>query len=111
MTNVICEYIDAKGNSPYAEWLRNLRDMKARARVMLQVDRMELGLLGDSRPIGAGLSELRIHYGPGFRVYYAKVGARSYLLLCAGDKSSQAGDIKRAKALWKDYRLRNEHDP
>ena len=110
MTNIIHEYIDSKGSSLYAKWLGKLRDAKARARIILQVDRMELGLFGDFRPVGKGLSEIRIHYDPGFRVYYAKPGKRLYLLLCAGNKTTQAKDIKGARALWKDYQQRNKHD-
>lgn len=69
MTNIVNEYTDEQGKSPYAEWLASLRDVRARARIIMQVDRMELGLFGDSEAIGEGLSELRIHYGPGYRVY------------------------------------------
>ena len=75
----------------------------------MQVDRMELGLFGDSEPIGEGLSELRIHYGPGYRVYYGKEKQQVYLLLCGGDKSTQKKDIKRAKAYWQDYMRRHHH--
>jgi len=69
---------------------------------------MELGLFGDSEPIGDGLSELRIHYGPGYRVYYGKEGQQVYLLLCGGDKSSQKKDIKIAKAYLKDHKRRKK---
>ena len=69
MINTINEYTDAKGKSPYADWLKGLRDNRAKAKILMQVDKMELGLLGDVEPIGDGLSELRIHYGPGYRVY------------------------------------------
>lgn len=110
MTNIINEYKDANGNSPYGEWLGKLRDAKAKARIMLQVDRMELGLFGDSQPVGEGLSELRIHYGPGYRVYYAKAGKRLYLVLCGGSKSTQSKDIKKVRTFWKDYQQRNRHD-
>ncbi len=72
----------------------------------MQVDRMELGLFGDSVPIGEGLSELRVHYGPGYRVYYGKAERHFYLLLSGGDKSTQSIDIKRAKVHWQDYRRR-----
>lgn len=72
MVNTLNEYTDEHGNSPYAEWLQLLRDAKARARIIMQVDRMELGLFGDAQPIGDGLSELRIHYGPGDKSTQAK---------------------------------------
>ncbi|WP_226702110.1 type II toxin-antitoxin system RelE/ParE family toxin [Microbulbifer elongatus] len=107
MTNTINEYTDEHGKSPYADWLRELRDPKAKAKVIMQVDRMELGLFGDSQPIGAGLSELRIHYGPGYRVYYGKEGQQIYLLLCGGDKSTQSSDIQQAKIYWQEHKRRH----
>jgi len=111
IANTLREYTDELGNSPYADWLKSLRDIKARARIIMQVDRIELGLFSDSRPIGEGLSEVRIHYGPGYRVYYGKAGKHIYLLLCGGDKLTQDRDIKRAKAYWQDHRRRNPYDP
>ena len=106
MINIIHEYTDELGISPYAKWLSSIRDSRAKARIMMHVDRMELGLFGDSESIGEGLSELRIHYGPGYRVYYGKAEKHHYLLLCGGDKSTQSRDIKRAKAHWQDYQRR-----
>ena len=95
--NIINEYITADDHSPYSEWLEGLRDPRAKAKIIMQVDRMELGLFGDSEPVGEGVGELRIHYGPGYRVYYAKDGKNIYLILCGGDKSTQKKDIKLAK--------------
>jgi len=69
---------------------------------MLQVDKLQLGLFGDSQPIGVGLSELRIHFGPGYRVYYGREGRHKFLLLLGGDKSTQSKDIRLAKRYWKD---------
>ena len=109
MINIINEYLTESGVSPYSDWLQSLRDPKARARIIIQVDRMELGLFGDSKPIGDGLSELRIHYGPGYRVYYGKEGKHIYLVLCGGGKSTQAKDIKSAKTYWQDYKRRSSH--
>lgn len=106
MFNAINEYTDKQNRSPYAEWLASLRDKQTRARIIMQVDRMELGLFGDSAPIGEGLSELKIHYGPGYRVYYGKDTQNAYLLLCGGDKSTQSRDIKRAKAYWQEHKRR-----
>lgn len=103
MINIINEYTDRQGKSLYKDWLVNLRDVRAKAKIIMQVDRMELGLMGDSQPIGEGLSELRIHYGPGYRVYYGKEGNQLFLLLCGGDKSTQPKDIKKAKNLWQNY--------
>jgi len=102
------EYTDEFGRSPYFCWLESLRDVKAKARIIMQVDKMELGLFGDSRPVGHGLSELRIHYGPGYRVYYGKADTCKYLLLCGGNKSTQSRDIKLAIRHWKDYEQRNK---
>jgi putative addiction module killer protein len=107
MTNTVNEYTDEKGKSPYAQWLGCLRDAKAKAKIIMRVDKIELGLFGDVEPVGDGLSELRIHYGPGYRVYYGKEGNKVYLLLCGGDKSTQSKDIKKAKEYWKDHKGRN----
>ena len=74
MKNTINEYTDEDGKSPYAQWLGGLRDARVKAKVIMRVDKMELGLFGDAEPIGEGLSELRIHYGSGYRVYYGKEG-------------------------------------
>lgn len=109
MKNTINEYTDEQGKSPYARCLSRLRDARAKAKIIMQVDKMELGLFGDVEPIGEGLSELRIHYGPGYRVYYGKDGQHVYLLLCGGDKSTQSKDIKQAKAYWQDHKRRNSH--
>lgn len=108
--NRINEYTDDKGNSPYAGWLGKLRDKKIKAKIMIRVDRMELGLFGDVKPIGDGLSELRINYASGYRVYYGKEGNQVYLLLCGGDKSTQMKDIKLAKKYWQDHKRRNKND-
>lgn len=104
MDNIINEYVCPNGTCPYAEWLGSLKDKIGKARIMLQVDRLEIGNFGDSVPIGAGISELRIHYGPGYRVYYARVTENLYLLLCGGNKASQKQDIKLAKNNWKNYK-------
>jgi len=89
----------------FAEWLRALRDPRAIARIAVRIDRLAAGNPGDVRPVGEGVSELRIDYGPGYRVYYIQRGAVLVVLLCGGDKSSQRADILRAKSLaveWKD---------
>ncbi|MEJ1297689.1 MAG: type II toxin-antitoxin system RelE/ParE family toxin [Candidatus Sedimenticola sp. (ex Thyasira tokunagai)] len=104
--NTVNEYTDEKGNSPYSKWLNGLRDAKAKAKIIIQVDKMELGLFGDIEPIGGGLSEVRIHYGPGYRVYFRREGNQVYLLLCGGDKSTQPKDIKKAKEYWQEHKRR-----
>jgi putative addiction module killer protein len=110
MKNTVNEYIDDSGKSLYADWLKNLRDTKAKAKIMMQADKMELGLFGDVESIGDGLSELRLHCGPGYRVYYGKEGQQIYLLLCGGDKSTQSKDIKKAKECWKNHKRRKNND-
>jgi putative addiction module killer protein len=84
----------------YASWIRSLRDDRAKAKIALRVDRLALGNPGDVEPVGGGLSEMRIDYGPGYRVYYGKHGDSIVLLLCGGTKNGQSRDIKKAKALF-----------
>lgn len=106
MTYDIQEYEDDNGRAPYTDWLDNLRDRRAQVKIIRQVDRMELGNFGDTKPVGEGVSETRIHYGPGYRIYYARDGGKVVVLLCGGDKSTQSADIKLAKELWSDYKRR-----
>jgi putative addiction module killer protein len=83
----------------FADWLDDLRDLRARARVQVRIERLALGLVGDARPVGEGVSELRIDYGPGYRVYFTKRGKSVVILLAGGDKRTQAADIKTAQRL------------
>lgn len=83
----------------YAKWLDSLRDARARARVLVRIERLAAGNPGDVRPVGEGVSELRIDYGPGYRVYYKKQGLRIVVLLAGGDKRTQSDDIKTALRL------------
>jgi len=83
----------------YAKWLDRLRDIRARARVLARVERLAAGNPGDAEPVGEGVSELRINYGPGYRVYYKQQGRELVILLAGGDKSSQSKDIKTALRL------------
>ena len=82
-------------------WLKDLRDPIGKARILARVRSAEQGNFGDCAPVGEGVFEMRIHAGPGYRVYYGRMGARVYLLLCAGNKSTQRRDIKQAIALFK----------
>ena len=84
----------------YVAWFRKLRDARAKAKILTRIDRL---LAGDVAPIGDGLSELRIHYGPGYRVYFANRGSTLILLLIGGDKDSQQRDIETAKRLAQEY--------
>jgi putative addiction module killer protein len=80
----------------FADWLKSLRDGRARARIASRVQRLSLGNPGDAKSVGSGVLEMRIDYGPGYRVYYTEHGKRLVILLCGGDKSTQAKDIKQA---------------
>lgn len=88
-----------KQSETFSSWLRDLRDTKARAKIAVRIQRLEDGNPGDVAPVGDGVSEMRIHYGPGYRVYFAARGAELVILLCGGDKASQARDIETAKRL------------
>ncbi len=91
-------------SSHFDEWLRGLRDIRAVARIQARIDRLAFGNPGDVKPIGAGLSEMRIDYGPGYRVYYMRRGPIVIILLCGGDKSSQQQDIETARALAEEWK-------
>jgi putative addiction module killer protein len=89
----------------FDRWLSGLRDRRAVARIAARLDRLAAGNPGDAQPVGEGISELRINYGPGYRVYFIQKGQVLIVLLCGGDKSTQDRDIRQAKALaneWKD---------
>jgi putative addiction module killer protein len=88
----------------FARWLRGLRDLRAKAIVQARVERLICGNPGDVRPVGAGVSELRINFGPGYRVYFQQRGAVLIILLAGGDKSTQAKDIKTAIDLANNYK-------
>ena len=83
----------------YADWIDNLRDIQGRARILVRIERLAMGNPGDVKPVGEGVSELRINYGPGYRVYFTKQGDKIVILLAGGDKSTQAADIKNALRL------------
>jgi putative addiction module killer protein len=91
--------IEVRLTDGFAEWLAGLRDSRARARITMRLDRIEDGNFGDAKSIGGGVSELRIDYGSGYRVYFTRRGKAVVILLCGGDKGSQSQDIVRAKAL------------
>jgi len=93
---------EVKRTDAFDGWLQGLKDSKGRTKIQARIDRLANGNPGDVGPIGEGVSELRIDFGPGYRVYYARAGKTLYLLLCGGDKGSQAADIKSAHAMWKE---------
>jgi putative addiction module killer protein len=85
----------------FSAWLRRLADAKARARIAARVAAVQYGNFGDCKSVGDGVSEMRIDHGPGYRVYFTRVGSAVYILLCGGDKSTQKADIQRAKEMAK----------
>ena len=90
-------------SATFDRWLSGLKDSRARARIAARLDRLALGNPGDAKPVGAGVSELRIDYGPGYRVYFMQRGPVVIVLLCGGDKRTQSTDIKQAIAIAKDW--------
>ena len=94
--------IEIRQTPEFRNWLATLRDKQAAARIQIRLDRLALGLFGDVKPVGAGLSELRVDYGPGYRVYFVQRGKVLVIILCGGDKRTQAADIEQAKAMAKD---------
>lgn len=93
-------YLDDNGEAPFIRWLEGLRDRAARARIAVRLDRIRLGNFGQVKALGDGVCELKIDYGPGYRVYYAMRGQAVVLLLIGGDKATQARDIRMAKTYW-----------
>jgi putative addiction module killer protein len=106
----IRHYVTAAGKDVFENWLTGLPDLQAQARIAVRINRLSTGNFGDTKSLGGGLSELRIDWGPGYRVYFARARIQSILLLCGGDKRTQSGDIRRAGAYWKDYKARVKRD-
>lgn len=95
--------IELKQTETFRKWRLRLRDERARALIASRLDRLAQGHAGDAEPVGDGISELRIHYGPGYRIYFQKRGNTIIVLLCGGDKSTQAKDINTAKRFAKTW--------
>jgi putative addiction module killer protein len=91
--------IEVRKTEDFARWLDELPDLRARARVQVRIERLVAGLAGDAKPVGEGVSELRIHYGPGYRVYFTRHGKAVVILLAGGDKRTQSRDIMKALRL------------
>jgi putative addiction module killer protein len=102
----IRHYVSRAGKDVFDDWLSRLRDARAQAKVVTRINRLAAGNFGDCKPLRHGLYELRIDWGPGYRVYYAMLGAVCVLLLCGGDKRKQSSDINRALEYLKDYKER-----
>lgn len=96
-------YADANGNEPFITWLYGLRDILGRKRILARLARLEQGNYGDCEPLGEGVSELRMFFGPGYRIYFGEDENNIIVLLGGGDKSSQRQDIKEARACWREY--------
>ena len=96
--------IEVIRSETFSRWLGRLRDRQAAARIRTRIDRVALGNIGDTRSVGGGISELRINYGPGYRLYYTRRGEDMIILLCGGDKDSQRRDIERAKEIAIEWR-------
>jgi putative addiction module killer protein len=103
MSKQIRLYKTANGLVPFEQWLENLKDVNGRAKVRVRIKRVVLGNLGDYRSVGSGIIELRINYGPSYRVYAGLFGREIIVLLCGGDKGSQDKDISKAREYWEDY--------
>ena len=91
--------IEIRKTVVFAAWLDGLRDISARARILVRIERLAMGNPGDAKPVGEGVSELRVDYGPGYRVYFTRCGRKVVILLAGGDKRTQVGDIKTALRL------------
>jgi putative addiction module killer protein len=102
----LVRYQHEDGREPYTEWFRSIRDEMAKVRIAARLRQIESGNLGDWKPVGEGVTELRIDVGAGYRVYCGRHGQQCVILLCGGDKSSQAKDIARAKTLWAEWKRR-----
>ena len=101
----VCEYVREDGRCPFARWLRHL-SMQAAAKVVTATERMREGNLSNAKAVGAGVHEYRIDFGPGYRVYFGRDGARIVILLPGGTKKSQPEDIRAAQARWGEYKRR-----
>ena len=99
---IIRNYQTPSGKRPFREWLNSLKDRKTRAIIRTRINRLRRGNFGDCRHLGGGIYELRIHYGPGYRVYFGNLDEETVVLLCGGDKGTQNRDIQRAREYWQE---------
>ena len=103
----VLHYLSADGTDVFGEWLARLKDARAAAKIAVRIDRLSAGNFGDCKALQEGVSELRIDWGPGYRVYFAGIGRTCVLLLCGGDKRRQSADIKRAIEFWEGLSTQN----
>ncbi len=104
----IRHYVSRAGKDVFDDWLTRLADARAQAKIATRINRLAAGNFGDCKPLQQGVCELRIDWGPGYRVYYATIGREWVLLLCGGDKRKQSSDIDRALEYLRDYKQRSE---
>lgn len=97
-------YETPDGLRPLTEWLNSLRDIKAKAKIIKRIERIQLGNLGDYKSVGKGVCELRIDYGAGYRIYFGQIGNTIVIVLCEGDKNTQEQDIIEAQSYWETYK-------
>lgn len=102
----LIDYETTNGKKPFREWLDDL-DFSVAFRIEARINRVALGNLGDVKPVGQGVSELRVKFGAGYRIYFAQHREEIVVLLCGGDKGSQSDDIETAKSYWADFKRRN----
>lgn len=101
-------YITPSGRNPFDDWFESTRETHTKSKILARLARLKLGNFGDCRSLGDDIAELRIHYGPGIRIYYSKIGQKVILLLCGGDKGSQSRDIEKAKEYVREYQTREK---
>ncbi len=103
----ILEYVNEDGKNVFHEWLRSLKDKTARARIRVRLNRIRMGNFGDCKSVGSGVSELRVDYGPGYRIYFGRDGNKTVILLFGGSKKTQSKDIKLAQQYWSEYQRKS----
>ncbi len=104
----LLEYLTENNKNPFRKWLEGLHDRQARAKIRVRLNRIRLGNFGDSKSVGDGVHEIRVRYGPGYRVYFGHKGNTVVILLFGGDKKTQSKDIALAKRYWSDYLRRKK---
>jgi putative addiction module killer protein len=109
-THEVTPFVLDSGKCPFLEWLNALRDRKAEAIIQARLRRVTTGNFGSCRDLKGGVWELKIDFGPGYRIYFGRIGAQVVLLLCGGDKASQERDIEKARSYWKEFQERKAHE-
>ena len=105
---VVRNYKTPDGREPFEEWLDSLKDKNAQAIIIQRIDRVNLGNFGDCRGLGEGIYELRVHYGPGYRVYFGDLNGVIVILLCGGSKRTQRQDMNKAREYWRELKSRTQ---